>query len=359
MKKVLSVILIAALLFNAFAMLAFAQEEPQSEEKELYSIEISGTADYEKSYELFDRINDYRSENGFDTFTADKELIDAAMQRAAECAVFYSSARPSDISNKESFESVMPENFKNGIYEYENAVFNSIDEMFNESKEKFYNFLSTGYKTVGIGIVYHNGIYFCVVLSSNVQGVAEENRTLVKETKTFDILCEKQLLEKIISEPEMLTLEKGMTDSVFFECVNKGWTDVRFIINPKIITVSDENIISAEIMQNAVKVTALEAGSGEIGIILKSVDDTSEVSGNIIVNVSEPPAKALLGDVNGDGRITVVDAKWILQILAGTRKLTDEMYSVIDMNNDEKISAVDAKYVLQTVSGTRDPVYLD
>lgn len=61
-----------------------------------------------------------------------------------------------------------------------------------------------------------------------------------------------------------------------------------------------------------------------------------------------------IGDVNGDGKITTVDAKWVLQAVSGSRELTEEQTVVADVNGDGKITTVDAKWILQAVSGSRE-----
>lgn len=58
-----------------------------------------------------------------------------------------------------------------------------------------------------------------------------------------------------------------------------------------------------------------------------------------------------LGDVNGDDNISAVDARIILQVVAGIKEETEFIKSVGDVNNDGKISAVDARVVLQVVAG--------
>lgn len=67
-----------------------------------------------------------------------------------------------------------------------------------------------------------------------------------------------------------------------------------------------------------------------------------------------PAIEYKLGDVNGDDKITIIDAKWILQSIAGTKSLTDAQKAAADLNNDGKITIIDAKWVLQIVAGTRD-----
>lgn len=59
------------------------------------------------------------------------------------------------------------------------------------------------------------------------------------------------------------------------------------------------------------------------------------------------------GDVNRDGKITVVDAKQTLKYLSGER---NDKFSVenADINGDGNITVVDAKWMLQVVAGMRD-----
>ena len=67
----------------------------------------------------------------------------------------------------------------------------------------------------------------------------------------------------------------------------------------------------------------------------------------------EEPVTVKLGDLNGDGKITTVDAKWVLQAVSGSRTLTPEQEAAADVNGDGKITTVDAKWILQAVSGSR------
>lgn len=52
-----------------------------------------------------------------------------------------------------------------------------------------------------------------------------------------------------------------------------------------------------------------------------------------------------MGDVDGDGKITVADARLVLRASVGLETLTEEQTKVADMNQDGKISAVDAKEI--------------
>lgn len=65
----------------------------------------------------------------------------------------------------------------------------------------------------------------------------------------------------------------------------------------------------------------------------------------------DPPTR---GDVNGDGKITAVDARWALQAASGTRTLTAEQLQQANVNGDNKVTAVDARWILQAASGIRE-----
>ena len=64
-----------------------------------------------------------------------------------------------------------------------------------------------------------------------------------------------------------------------------------------------------------------------------------------------PKLSSIPGDTNGDGKITAVDARMILQHVAGINKLDEHQLKLADVNGDGKISAVDARRVLRIVAG--------
>ena len=57
------------------------------------------------------------------------------------------------------------------------------------------------------------------------------------------------------------------------------------------------------------------------------------------------------GDVNGDGKVSAVDARWALQCAAKKRTLDEKQTKAADMNKDGKITAVDARQILKKAAG--------
>ncbi len=74
----------------------------------------------------------------------------------------------------------------------------------------------------------------------------------------------------------------------------------------------------------------------------------------VLIESGEEPFSQSLGDVSGDERISVTDAKWILQSVSGIKTLDKIQHASADVNKDGKISVIDAKWILQSVAGTRE-----
>ncbi len=60
-----------------------------------------------------------------------------------------------------------------------------------------------------------------------------------------------------------------------------------------------------------------------------------------------------LGDVNNDGKVNIIDARWLLQASSGSRTLDDAQKTVADVNGDGKVNIIDARWLLQIASGSR------
>ena len=62
----------------------------------------------------------------------------------------------------------------------------------------------------------------------------------------------------------------------------------------------------------------------------------------------------VLGDGNGDGKMTALDARIVLQIAAGLVEATEEQLITLDYNKDAKVTALDARKILRAVAGLQD-----
>ena len=124
--------------------------------------------------------------------------------------------------------------------------------------------------------------------------------------------------------------------SLSISCVN-----MTNAVSGKIVTLSFE-VIAGSACTTKVSVSASDAiDAKDKEVVLKSSEATVTVSAT------------KKGDVTGDGKITVADAKWVLQAASGARTLTEAQKASADVNSDGKVSVTDAKWILQIVSGSR------
>ncbi len=64
-------------------------------------------------------------------------------------------------------------------------------------------------------------------------------------------------------------------------------------------------------------------------------------------------SSALSGDVNNDGKVSSLDARHVLQHVAGLRTFNSTQLKLADVNKDDKINSLDARWILQIAAGIR------
>lgn len=94
---------------------------------------------------------------------------------------------------------------------------------------------------------------------------------------------------------------------------------------------------------------------GDTSVDPAPIPDPKPVDPNPPVDPDPPvdPNPPKCGDVNEDGTINAVDARWALQAASGARQLTEAQKKQADANGDGNINAVDARWILQAASGAR------
>lgn len=72
-----------------------------------------------------------------------------------------------------------------------------------------------------------------------------------------------------------------------------------------------------------------------------------------VEKISYDVANFKLGDVTGDGKVTSLDARYVLQNIARLRDLSESQFKAADVNADNKINALDARWILQAAAEIR------
>lgn len=115
----------------------------------------------------------------------------------------------------------------------------------------------------------------------------------------------------------------------------------------------DSQSVSAGVIANLkFEVITNIACTTTVSISVEEAYDEKDVPVDLVVHNGEIQiVKTVPGDVNGDGKVTAIDARWILQYTAGNKTLTDEQKASADVNNDGKITAIDARAILRQTAG--------
>lgn len=85
---------------------------------------------------------------------------------------------------------------------------------------------------------------------------------------------------------------------------------------------------------------------GEYPVVVKYGEYTAE----FMYTVADRPQR-ILGDVNGDGKITASDARLALRAAASLENLDSPSFYAADVNFDYKITAMDARLILRVAAG--------
>lgn len=88
--------------------------------------------------------------------------------------------------------------------------------------------------------------------------------------------------------------------------------------------------------------------AGETYVLQIGAFDSYDEAFNVTFNF-EPNKETLLGDVNGDGEITIVDSTILQKYIVGQTTLDDETLNVADVNKDGAITVVDATLIQKFV----------
>ena len=120
----------------------------------LKSLLVEGRDSYEYAYQVLDLLNIERARAQLPAFVMDRELLDVAMQRAAECTVYYNHYRPDGSSCFTASKRLQGEIIAIGYgtpLEVVSAWLSVSDNWENIYRERFHS--------IGVGAFYNNGVY--------------------------------------------------------------------------------------------------------------------------------------------------------------------------------------------------------
>ena len=151
-----------------------------------YTVNVDGTLYYTKAFELLDYLNEERTAQGRGTLTMDQTLMDAAMQRAVECAVNFSHTRPNGSLCFTVTSGCSAENIAAG-----NSTASATFTQWMDSDGHRYNMLGSAHKSIGIGCYTRGSIHYWVQLFSDKEATTPITSGNDRKTKTPVEIVEK------------------------------------------------------------------------------------------------------------------------------------------------------------------------
>ncbi len=193
-SRIISFILMLSIVFSVLLITPLSVSasgiKPQS------TIQLTGTCYYDDAFDILNKVNELRVFMGLHPLRMEPQLMEDAMQRAAELMLVYSHDRPDGSSCFDINEDAFAENIAIG-YGSTEAV---MDGWLN-SEIHYANIMSDDFNCIGIGAVVHNGVPCWVQLfgtkSYNEDIVMPENTT-----RDFDIYIGDQDYELLLNIPQ-------------------------------------------------------------------------------------------------------------------------------------------------------------
>ena len=273
LRRVLSLILAVVLLITALAIPVSAAPKKPTAKNNNSKIAVTGVADYKVAFEVLNLVNAERKKLGRPALVMDKTIMEAAMQRAAECAINYNHMRPdgSKADTVVTLKYVFAENIAAGFGSAKEVMAawmaspghksNIIDSHYYETKKTFHSFSSTGIGAFKVGDTY----YWCQLFHG---GDKQANPTTKKAvTKTFTVDVQSKNLKLSINQKK-LTLNVGKSTSLKVTNKNKGFYDTEAPLASSGLNFSSSNTNVATVSSG--KVTGKGDGSAKITVTCKN-----------------------------------------------------------------------------------------
>lgn len=216
------------------------------------TVYFKGTNIYNEAYEVLSIINKERAANNLPALEMDEDLLEAAMQRAAECAVYYSHTRPDGSTCFTAFPSKCTgyrgENIAIGYTSAEDVMYGWMNSQGHRA-----NILNSNFKSVGVGCFYQDGAICWVQLfcstKASVSSTQQKNKAVTASVKisaeNLNVDCDFFESDKsYLGQIEMYNVNSTFpysTGVIFLENSNITYKSS----NNRVLDITDDGIVKA------------------------------------------------------------------------------------------------------------------
>lgn len=213
-KKTLPLILVFAMLFALAAPGASAVSEDCCE------MLLVGQENYTEAFEVLTLVNELRASLGIQQLVMDDTLMEYAMLRASELAMYFSHTRPNGSSCFDGCSMVYGENIAYGAYTRSSAQ-EAYTAWYN-SQGHYENMVRDSYNSIGIGMFQIGYDYYWVQVFGFAAGSGAEladfeARDGVYVTRTVTVL-EEIVQKTIVPVTTSTSLVSGESAQIYMDC---------------------------------------------------------------------------------------------------------------------------------------------
>lgn len=266
------------------------------------NISVNAKEVYSKAFEVLDIVNKERTKRGIPELKMDASLLDSAMLRGFETALYWSHTRPNGSDCNTANKLIMGENIACGS----NTAQGVMKLWMNSSMHKS-NILEERFTSIGIGCVYLDGSYYWV------QCFGEELGSEVSKDSYTDHVSGRTVLVKkndkyygaslYISEKNLKT---GQTAKVGVNWKNNGLSESTILENIGAVIESSNPLVCT--IQNGI-LTAVGEGTATISMQFAGNSTTMESQ---TVKVTKPSAAKVKVTFNANGGSVSTKSKTVL-----------------------------------------------
>ena len=232
-------------------------------------IKYKGTDKYSEAYKVLKIVNKERKSKGLSELKMDKDLLDVAMQRAAEVALYFSHTRPDGSSCFSATDKMEAENIAGG-----QSSADAVMTSWMNSAGHRANILTSYFKTIGIGCFTQGGTVFWVQCfgtdtPATISRPADKN-VVVTVTVDGDFLSK----TKLRLDSSSYNLKIGNKKTVKLYVQNPEWASQNVLLDNSNFTFKSYNTKKATISATG-KINAKTVGKYKIKATLKNATGTS------------------------------------------------------------------------------------
>lgn len=268
LRRVLSLVLSLILLVTILALPVSAA--PKKPGGSLSKFSVTGTADYKMAFAVLDLVNAQRKKVGRPALVMDKTAMEAAMQRAAECSVYYSHTRPNGSGSETildwtySYGENIAAGFEtaadvmNGWMNSPGHKANILDEHYYVTKQSHHR-----YKTIGIGVFKVDDTYYWCQIFNGADKKATPTQKKAK-SETFTVEAQSSNLNLSVNQKK-ISLKGGESATIEVSNDNETFYYTTTPLTAKGLkyATSDEKVAT---VSTSGKITGKGAGSAKITV---------------------------------------------------------------------------------------------